>query len=168
MVPFNIDDMLDGCMTDMTEQQKRDMIYRHPVSGIYNRNAFIEAQSNYVTNVALVDMDSLKFINDNQSHAMGDGCICQVGSALQQIFGRDAVYHLSGDEFAILFDGPRYQFRRMLKAMELITCIGVSAGFGKTLKEADLALNDDKERRLKLGERAGIGETPWWYDKVFG
>lgn len=164
---FNMESMLDSCMEQMSESDKREKIYRHPVTGIYNRNAFTEAQNHYVTKIALVDMDSLKYINDNQGHMMGDGCICKVGTALQKIFGRDNVFHLSGDEFAVMYEGPRYRFKQHLTTIESITNVGVSAGFGNTLKEADLALNVDKQVRLEAGLRSPSGQRPPWYEKEF-
>lgn len=160
---MDIERVLDESMAEMTDQQKKDKIYRHPVSGLYNRNAFMVAQANYTTKVALVDMDSLKYINDNESHETGDGCICRVGTALQQVFGRNAVYHLSGDEFAVLYDGTEHQFKADMNSVRKRTPIGMSAGFGNTLKEADLALNVDKARRLESGERVEPGKRPPWF-----
>lgn len=163
---MDIEQVLDSSMAEMSEEQKRDKIYRHPVSGLYNRNAFIAAQANYATKVALVDMDSLKYVNDNESHDIGDGCICRVGTALRQVFGRNAVYHLSGDEFAVLYEGAEYEFKAEMNLVRKRTPIGMSAGFGNTLKEADLALNVDKARRLKSGERVESGKRPPWFGEI--
>ena len=82
------------------------------------------------------------------------------------MFGRNAVYHLSGDEFAVLYEGDEYEFKAEMNLVRKRTPIGMSAGFGNTLKEADLALNVDKARRLKTGERVESGKRPPWFGEI--
>lgn len=165
----NIDQLLDQDYEELTEQQKKDLIFRHPVTGLYNRAAFTNVRSHYATPVAMIDMDSLKYINDTVGHHMGDGCICRLGQALADVFGSDHTFHLSGDEFAVLFDGQLYEFKQLMKVVEDKCSVGFSYGFSTgDLKVADLNMLKHKQIRQEQGLRVDRGERPSWFEKVFG
>lgn len=76
----------------------------------YNRTAFDrqvqELEQIKLTNeisVITVDMNNLKYINDNYGHHMGDKAISIVSRLLMEHFKKyGKVYRLGGDEFAIL------------------------------------------------------------------
>lgn len=53
--------------------------------------------------VAFIDMDELKFCNDNFGHTEGDFYIIQISNLLQKLCGeKEQVFRIGGDEFVIL------------------------------------------------------------------
>jgi diguanylate cyclase (GGDEF)-like protein len=102
------------CLTDCTEQQRRENELRHlsmhdPLTGIYNR-AFFDARfihfrlnALYPVSMIMIDVDGLKKINDDMGHPAGDELLRQTGKILRQACRtEDVVARLGGDEFAVL------------------------------------------------------------------
>jgi diguanylate cyclase (GGDEF)-like protein len=53
--------------------------------------------------LAFIDLDNLKFINDNYSHAAGDIALCEVANRmLNHVRSSDTVARIGGDEFVLL------------------------------------------------------------------
>ncbi|MBO4900821.1 MAG: sensor domain-containing diguanylate cyclase, partial [Lachnospiraceae bacterium] len=51
----------------------------------------------------MCDINGLKGVNDNLGHEAGDAMIKAVADCLMQIFGRENVFRMGGDEFAVYF-----------------------------------------------------------------
>jgi len=51
------------------------------------------------------DLNGLKEVNDKQGHDAGDRFICQSAETFCSVFGREHVYRMGGDEFAIVMTG---------------------------------------------------------------
>jgi len=62
-------------------------------------------RSNKLLNVALIDLDSFKTINDNLGHGLGNKVLIAVAKALQELFHRpdDKNIRIGGDEFVLIF-----------------------------------------------------------------
>ena len=81
-----------------------------PLTQVANRSVFDAAGRGWLTGtrrqfvMALVDMDSLKAINDAHGHAVGDRAVQTVAHALKSSVRSevDVVARLGGDEFAVL------------------------------------------------------------------
>lgn len=84
-----------------------------PLCGIYNRNGFIKftddvfkeciAQHSKIM-ISFIDMDGLKFINDNYGHDEGDFAIQKLASVIEECCRPDGICaRFGGDEF-VLFD----------------------------------------------------------------
>lgn len=79
------------------------------LTGLYNR-AYYEAEivrlsagRDEPVGVIMIDIDGLKYINDNHGHAVGDKLITASGEIIRQAFRvNDVVSRIGGDEFAIL------------------------------------------------------------------
>lgn len=70
--------------------------------------------------VVICDLNSLKKINDNYGHEMGDKYIVNCCSLICKIFKHSVVYRIGGDEFAIILEGDSFEERRsLLNEMEL-------------------------------------------------
>lgn len=133
-------------------------LYTDPLTGTHNRQAFTQASYN---TVVIADMDSLKFLNDNYGHRVGDEYLCKMANALVAECGVDNVYRLSaGDEFAITFSDHQTAKRCMSNCLAGFP--GMSYGIGSTMTEADTEMYADKEAREKCGYRVGRGECPPW------
>jgi len=150
---MNRDDMLRFIL-DAPDTDLVDMIFIDPISGIQNRNAF-----NRITPdaVAIIDMDSLKWINDNLGHMAGDQQLRILGRVLQRAFGDDA-YHLSGDEFAVVGNSGEYLRDRLEGLQHNMNFF--SFGTGPNLNIADKNMQLDKKMRENDGTRAPRGEAP--------
>lgn len=131
-----------------------DMIFNDPVSGIQNRNAFNRRTFKCV---AIIDMDSLKWINDNLGHCAGDNQLKKLGTVLKRAFGDDA-YHLSGDEFAVVGKQCYYLQDRLGGLQYHFNFF--SFGTGTSLTIADKAMQRNKVVRETAGYRSTRGEAP--------
>ena len=80
---------------------------RDPLTNLYDRRTYLEDVSRYktiVNGLIMIDMNELKFVNDNYGHQIGDEALHE----LAQIFDSSVepsimcTYRVSGDEFIIL------------------------------------------------------------------
>lgn len=150
------------------------------LTGLYNRRGFLRelehrlqaAESREKTlTVFCVDMDRLKFINDQYGHLEGDYAIQCLAQALEQAAGKDGICaRFGGDEFALAFldDSSRLpaleEIRNRLETSARAICgpkeYLISASIGacscpaggllsleQILADADRALYADKRSR---------------------
>lgn len=143
---------------NMSEQEIFEAIYVDELTGILNRKAFNEYAYAYKY-VAIIDADSLKWVNDNFGHREGDELICNIAQVLESEFGCSA-YRIAGDEFAVTAHNLNQLIFGLKRAQH--KCKKFSYGVGNTLDEADERLKADKAERESLGFRASRGEKPQW------
>lgn len=141
-------------VTKISTSELVNLVFIDPVSGVQNRRAF---DLSSFTFVAIIDMDSLKWVNDNLGHLVGDKLLRDLGSSLEKSFGENA-YHLSGDEFAVIGDDLDAIFSGLLKLRKRHNSF--SFGAGRCLKSADHDMQFDKQKRKDSGDRAHRGEAP--------
>ncbi len=141
----------------MSEVELYNALYQDPLTGVLNRRAFEEVQTDAI---AIVDLDSLKWINDNLGHRAGDRALQELADALVRSFGADWVFRVSGDEFAVM-DGSQERLAHGLAVLRA-TIPGFSFGTGSDMAEADRDLRHDKAEREKSGHRAARGLQPPW------
>jgi len=153
-------DLLIRKLHDMTPDEVYDAIYTDCLTDVQNRRAF-EADTEW-THMAIVDMDSLKWLNDTSGHRTGDKYLKHLAGSLVQVFGANNVFRLAGDEFAVV--NRRLAPWTITDGMDhLHTYIPeFSYGLGRTLEEADAALRTDKAARELSGLRAPRGCRPPW------
>jgi diguanylate cyclase (GGDEF)-like protein/PAS domain S-box-containing protein len=94
------------------EEEIREMSLRDGLTGLYNRRGFVtlaEQQIKAATRakrpmqLAFIDVDNLKWINDNLGHEEGDNALVDTANILRQTFREsDIISRLGGDEFVIL------------------------------------------------------------------
>lgn len=153
-------------VTEMSTEQLVEAMYTDVLTGCWNRRAFEEMigeSERYC--YAIVDLDSLKFINDSMGHRSGDFCLQTVAETLTEAFP-DRVFRLSGDEFVVYGESCDV----LIGALESYTARIFSFGVGKTLESADKNLQVDKEVREAQGRRAPRGAKPSqaYYNEVWG
>lgn len=95
---------------------KLEFAYAHDsMTGLFNRRGFyqqlmeksVEFEKGYVF-IASVDMDGLKFINDNFGHSEGDFAIKQIAGALIRCSGENGICaRFGGDEFVSVIFSDR-------------------------------------------------------------
>lgn len=139
-------------------------VYKDPLTNVYNRRAWQDVGEKQGPYLALVDLDSLKFVNDTRGYRAGDGLLVTLARVLEGEFG-DKVYRLAGDEFAIPGDSAGFLLTSMnvLRSRHPFFSFGVAEG----LDAADKDLKNDKARRELAGCRAPTGKRPpWFYEGI--
>ena len=102
------------------ELQKRTLTYEltvksylDPLTGLRNRLAYDEALGYLLgkeipTGVGFLDLNGLKWINDNLGHDMGNKALRRVCEILLKYIQKEYVYRISGDEFVIIWTDVEY------------------------------------------------------------
>ncbi|MGM0501955.1 MAG: ABC transporter substrate binding protein [Bacillota bacterium] len=109
---------IDGIIMDVTERKKAEQEllsyanYDH-LTGVYNRrrglvileqNERIAMREELELTVCFIDINNLKFVNDNYGHEQGDEMIKMVVQVIEsQVREIDNIIRLGGDEFLISF-----------------------------------------------------------------
>lgn len=113
----NADEVIGTCAIsiDVSNAKKHEFeAYHDSLSGLHNYRYFVEnlpsdiaraKRSNKLLNVALIDLDAFKAVNDNLGHEEGNKVLIAVASALKELFHRpdDKYMRIGGDEFALVF-----------------------------------------------------------------
>lgn len=147
----------------MTLPELYDAVYCDPLTGLLNRRALVEDDRKFI---AIIDADSLKYVNDTLGYRWGDHHLCGLAIALADQFGAGSCYRISGDEFAVKTDQPVRVYRDLLMTRKDYP--GFSFGIGSDLVNANAALKKEKANREVSGQRAPRGERPVWFDRYEG
>lgn len=106
---------------DVTDKIKKDkimkeMAYHDTLTGLYNRWYGLEQLNKLISEridfcVCFIDIDRLKYVNDNFGHNEGDVYIRFVADKLREFFrGDDVICRMGGDEFLVLLADVPYDF----------------------------------------------------------
>jgi len=153
---MNANQVLLDKLDSMGKPELLNAMYRDPLTSALNRRAFETVASSREV-VGIVDLDSLKYLNDNFGHREGDKYLRYLAVTLMRKCGRDNVFRLSGDEFAVL--SPML-YSDLIKVQAIFP--GMSFGLGRGLDQADQLLRVNKAEREAAGHRAPRGERPPW------
>lgn len=145
----------------MSDESIYHELYRDHLTGLLNRKAFDFDEKPYY---AIIDLDSLKYVNDTLGHRWGDAQLCALAATLVSGFGHDDVYRLSGDEYAVKGASPTLLNVVLRELSAKLSTF--SYGIGSTLEAADAQLNRAKAQRERAGLRAPRGECPPWVESL--
>lgn len=148
------------------------------LTGLKNRRAFDEDQKTLILDqcsIISVDVNNLKYMNDNYGHEIGDLLIKSVGNALAHNFDIENSYRFGGDEFLAICKRKhqaKTKVKRTLKELDKLTKkhnnegYVFSASFGiaefgdvedddinKMLKRADERMYEEKELYKKANSQ---------------
>lgn len=76
-----------------------------PLTKLYNRGSFyydIKKYKKDITGIISIDMNNLKFINDNNGHDAGDKALSTIGDIIGKNVKGNKAYRVGGDEFLIV------------------------------------------------------------------
>lgn len=158
-----------------SEEDSKKMSKTDDLTGFLNRRGFMEelertlAEGNSVS-ITYIDLDNLKYVNDELGHKDGDRYILEVAGRLAYRF-HDSLCNarLGGDEFVILLPVPTVGLERRLKSLndKLVNNWGEKLGisFGtavcnsldeitSSLHSADMAMYKNKMDR-KISRQKG-------------
>lgn len=91
----------------------RRQAYRDGMTGVGSKTAYLEQINRLnreikehaaVFSVAVFDVNGLKSVNDSYGHEYGDQLIKDAAEVISQVFGKDSVYRIGGDEFIAVLD----------------------------------------------------------------
>jgi diguanylate cyclase (GGDEF)-like protein len=174
----NIIELFDRWMGSVPEKPVAQMkpeemafeLLHDELTGMKNRRAYQEAT--HLPIQVVMDVEGLKFVNDNYGHDAGDLVINALAKTINNTTDEGYRGSNRGDEFIMQF-GSREEAEAAIQQIEqgLSNAIipfngepykglGISAGIGNTLQEADLALNKNKAAAIAEGRRANRGEKP--------
>lgn len=163
-----------------------NLAYSDKLTGVRNNTAYLQEvafikndilQKKADFSVFVIDVNGLKYINDNFGHEVGNELIIKVTQMIAEVFGEENIYRIGGDEFAvILCDFPENECERYEKAFDEIVenqkgKIWVSASIGyatynkkmdstyeSVFNRADEDMYDKKVRMKAMGKNSKIIE----------
>jgi len=158
--------LMNHVARDIQARTAREAMARHlaemdGLTGIYNRNKYLQSLSSYYPGIAQVtvlffDINNLKTVNDTRGHEYGDILIRGVADKLQELetdFCKS--YRIGGDEFVMILENSNEDYAEKLRMtlendlqgklleddVRLAVAIGMASGKGKNIevvvKEAD-------------------------------
>ena len=158
-------------VAQMSEQERVTELLIDRQTGLWNKRAWEEADRKPYQ--IFIDLDGLKWVNDNMGHEAGDQFLALMGDAVRSV-SPDG-YHFSGDEFVIQANTPEEAqalVDRLYVIAEGMQVTGktkdgkegsrplrFSYGIGESLEEADRNMLAHKEQRARQGLRAERGTT---------
>lgn len=162
-------------VSEMTEAEAKKEVLNDWLTGLRNKRAF-EQEDVRLKHLVAVDLDVLKWLNDNLGHHVGDAMLILFGDAMRASgLGNSNLYHVSGDEFWMQHDNPgvlskaidaieKYLDENPLtvvyKGVKIPYRLGASYGIGNTLRTAEKQLAAAKIQRESSGKRPERGATP--------
>jgi GGDEF domain-containing protein len=160
-------------VAQMTDEEKTRALLVDELTGLGNRRAWEDREGMPV--LAMLDVEGLKWINDNVGWRAGDELLRVVASAIGDAGVRG--YRLGGDEFA--FEGGNEtdvagaigRIRERLGEASIVAIGGdgcrrrlrgprIHAGIGRSVDEASATLRAAKKAGIAVGERARRGARP--------
>ncbi len=168
--PISILGLVQDVTTEETAKRQIEFYANHdPLTKLYNRHHFNQRVRNkdisLPIDIALLDLDGLKTVNDILGHYAGDEAIVSFVEILNEIYHDAYIARVGGDEFVVLFENgitnPKTRENEVKKALAGVlrfrVPFSVSIGYAKVnhyneFKEA-LVLAEDEMYRDKLLER---------------
>lgn len=144
----------------------RELAYSDTLTGLGNRRAFdrdilnMRARDKFL--LIVIDINSLKAINDRYGHSTGDKLITSMGTVANYFCGlyyRASSYRVGGDEFYIIVPNPD---KRAEELVEDLRNLGaefrrenpdIPLSFALGYEEVDLAEGDDISFSIELADR---------------
>ena len=147
-------------MVSQRDNHKRLMMYSYQdaLTGVGNRRALREFERESLNTsrsygFVMCDINGLKAVNDNEGHDAGDNMIKAVSSCLTEVFERDNVFRMGGDEFGVyVFEDTSERFNAKIEQLRsLISDKGVHVAIGCSFAEGGDA--DYNARRVEADDR---------------
>lgn len=112
-----------------TEQKILEkMAYTDLLTNVYNRNYCEKIMDEMETErqpgfLVVLDLNELKYVNDNLGHQAGDELLVSFTQILQEVFPEDCISRMGGDEFAVILsdkteDTVKFHLQQLDKSIE--------------------------------------------------
>lgn len=141
-----------------------------PLTGLFNRQAYyqdMDQLKHRITFIASIDMNNLKYLNDNFGHEKGDLALKTVSSILFKHSNKNStVYRIGGDEFVIFYTKIKEnEVKDNIKVMkEQLSLTEFNCAFGyaqmkqiddiqSVIAEADRLMYEDKAKMKAINNQ---------------
>ena len=93
-----------------------ELAHTDALTGLKNKTSYNEATSildNHIKTgdaafaIIMIDVNFLKRVNDTYGHERGNDYLLNAANLSCEVFGKDFVYRIGGDEFVVIIDGER-------------------------------------------------------------
>lgn len=166
---YEQDETRGARLRNMPMEDLVNAVYTDPLTGVGNLKAYQE-EAKFLPVHAVIDADSLKWINDNMGLDAGDAMLVAIAEALDQ--DGVEVYRIGGDEFIVAGESES-EVRASLTLAEGVLAnqaiesvrgrsagIRITWGVGQNKAQADQIMKAKKNAKEARGERAKRGEAP--------
>ncbi len=140
---------------------------KDPLTNLYDRRTYLEDVSRYkniINGLVVIDMNELKFVNDNYGHQIGDKALSSLAIIFESSIEPSVMctYRVSGDEFVILMfqgkigqlDSTVSSIREKMNASEYSAAIGCcyldkkagNVSFEEAIQKAEELMYQDKNK----------------------
>lgn len=130
---------------------------RDDLTGLYDRKTFYKDLNKYeksIVGVIHLDMDGLKYLNDNYGHEAGDKGLCAISDSIKEVSNRNIFgYRIGGDEFVLLVFRQSEEETKIMaeKLHNLISEKKYYCSIGVAYKNSE---NSDYEKMFKAAEES--------------
>ena len=178
--PFNQEEFYCRIHHILNMKDTADKLYRlanqDALTGLWNRRYFFSQHNSNTAvehkNIAMLDIDFFKKVNDNYGHDGGDAILVSIAQQLQHHFSDAIVARFGGEEFCIQSNGDRAVFIPQLELMrhkieqltlihndaEIKITISIGTSFGSKPIDEMLSEADD---RLYQAKANGRNQVVW-------
>lgn len=144
---------------------------RDPLTNLYDRRTYYEDVSRYkniINGIVQIDMNGLKYLNDNFGHFEGDYALREIATIFDKNIETNSMctYRLSGDEFLILmFNGKEETLKQTVENIKKDLDISkYSAAVGYLYY--DKKMNITFEEAMKKAEQLMYQDKDAYYSKT--
>lgn len=118
--------------------------------------------------IVFIDLNCLKYINDNKGHYAGDSLIKILANIILNIYGKDKCYRIGGDEFVIITNDNQEEFKeqekQLMKEMKnyKYTIASIGSAYGKSedieniIQKAESRMYRDKKEFYKHNPKFNV------------
>ncbi len=155
-------DSLELTYKNVQDAQKYQMLAELDImTGLANRNGYMkcieELQGKGELAIIIMDVNNLKFVNDNFGHAEGDAMLVEIAHTVQATFREPyRCFRIGGDEFAVLvqdkdageIEGDIWAFEKEIRRLNeekeytISVAMGYAAGRPRNGEEMDALINE--------------------------
>lgn len=115
-------------MTIASDRELSDRANKDRLTRLFNRHYMMERlkeayNDNETYNIAMLDIDNFKSINDKYGHAAGDEVLVKVASTMEDICKDSVVSRWGGEEFLILTKADHELIEKVRSAVENLNVV---------------------------------------------
>lgn len=152
-----------------SEKMLSDRANKDRLTKLFNRHYMMERlkeayDDNEAYNIAMIDIDNFKMINDRYGHSAGDEVLRKVSAAMEEICGDSLVSRWGGEEFLILTKEDPSLIEKVRAAVEQMEIISE----GETIKVTLTAGVEKKDKNMTLDKWIVAADEKLYFGKNNG
>lgn len=152
-----------------SEKMLSDRANKDRLTKLFNRHYTMERlkeayDDNDTYNIAMIDIDNFKMINDKYGHSAGDEVLRQVSAAMEEVCGDSLVSRWGGEEFLILTKDDPSLIEKVRAAVEQLNI----KFEGETIKVTLTAGVEKKDKSMTLDKWIVAADEKLYFGKNNG